>query len=94
MLKFFLFLFAGILTGVFLRENKKAISFFEKATMFSIFLLLFLFGAEAGLDEKIKTTFYSSGVNGILISISAIAGSIVFSIPVYFFIFRKKEEKK
>jgi uncharacterized membrane protein YbjE (DUF340 family) len=91
MLKVFIFLFAGIITGFLLREKKRVVAFFEKALMFSVFLLLFFFGAEAGLNEKVTSTFFSSGINGILISVGAVLGSILFSIPVYFFIFKKKE---
>ncbi|MCB9493825.1 MAG: LysO family transporter [Desulfobacteraceae bacterium] len=91
MIKVFLFLFAGILTGILLRKKKRIISFFEKATMGCVFLLLFLFGAEAGLNDKITQTFFSSGINGILIAAGAVMGSILLSIPVYFIIFKKKE---
>ncbi|MGE4520243.1 MAG: LysO family transporter [Desulfobacteraceae bacterium] len=94
MIKVFLFLFAGISAGFLLREKKRVIVFFEKATMVSVFLLLFLFGAEAGLNEKVTSTFFSSGINGILISAGAVAGSIALSIPVYFLIFRNKENKQ
>jgi len=94
MFKVFLFLFAGIITGILLRGKKRTISFFEKAAMGCVFLLLFLFGAEAGLNDKITQTFLSSGLNGILLAAGAVMGSIFLSIPVYFFIFKKKENEK
>jgi len=92
MIKVFLFLFAGILTGVLLRRKKRMISFFEKAALGCVFLLLFLFGAEAGLNDKITQTFLTTGINGIVLAVGSVMGSILLSIPVYFFIFRKKED--
>jgi hypothetical protein len=92
MIKVFLFLFAGILTGVLLRGKKRMISFFEKAALGCVFLLLFLFGAEAGLNDKVTQTFLTTGINGIVLAVGSVMGSILLSVPVYFFIFRKKED--
>lgn len=97
MFKVFFFLFAGILAGFLFKDRKKLIHFFDKATMWSVFLLLFLFGIEVGTNNKIVSNFLNVGVNGILLSIGAVAGSIFFAAPVYIKLFKKRDsslEKK
>ncbi|MGM0417823.1 MAG: LysO family transporter [Thermodesulfobacteriota bacterium] len=96
MINVFLFLFAGILTGWCLKKRKKTLFFFDKSLMVSVFLLLFLFGVEAGTNEKVTGSFLKTGFSGILLAVGAVAGSIILIIPVYRLIFKDKakEEKQ
>lgn len=93
MIKVFLFLFAGILAGFFCRSKKELLNFFEKAGLLSVFVLLFLFGVDVGLNDQIIKTFYQVGFNGITLAVGAVMGSILIMIPVYMFIFKKKDSK-
>ena len=96
MINVFLFLFAGIITGWCLKKRKKALFVFDKSLMASVFLLLFLFGVEAGTNEQVTGSFLKTGFSGILLAAGAVAGSIILIIPVYRLIFKDKpeEEKK
>lgn len=94
MIKVFISLFAGILTGFLLKNRKKLLQILDKATLWSVFFLLFIFGIEVGLNDKIVSNFFSVGLSGITLAFGAVFGSILFIIPVYFFLFKKKEDKE
>lgn len=89
-----IFLFGGILTGFLLKDRKNLLSFLDRATLWSVFFLLFLFGIEVGTNEKIVSNFLKVGYSGIILAVGAVAGSILCMIPVYLFLFKKNPHKK
>lgn len=84
----FLFLLAGTLIGAIARNRAKVIRFAETAASWSIYLLLFFLGLSVGTNQTVIQNFASVGLSGILLACAAIAGSVLFTIPVYFWFFR------
>jgi uncharacterized membrane protein YbjE (DUF340 family) len=69
-----LFMFAGIACGYFLRKVK--IGFTGSVTTTLIWLLLFLLGAEVGLNEAVVKNFGKLGFDAFLVAFFATLGSI------------------
>lgn len=65
----------GILAGYLLR--RKRLAFVQKAITPLIWLLLFLLGNEAGNNKQIMQGLHTLGVEALLITLAAVAGSIL-----------------
>jgi len=83
------FLFLGILTGFFIKKRKKIVKDADKATMWSVYLLLFLFGVETGLNDQVTSSFFSTGLKGILLGSGAVLGSVLCVMPIAFYMIKK-----
>ena len=81
----------GIGIGCFLHEKKKLLKLTDKLTNWAIYLLLFLLGLSVGTNEKILQNFHQIGLQAILITIFAVAGSILVSWLLYHLVFKKYE---
>ena len=92
MLEIILIMCAGIAAGVLLRGKEKILAMADRLTIFSIYLLLFLLGLSVGLNEKIITSFPELGFKAVVITLCAVAGSVVLSWILYITLFRKTEE--
>ena len=88
-----LILAAGIAAGFVLRGKKKFLDSIEKAVPWVVFALLLFLGLSVGLNEGVTKNFSRLGLNAFVISAGATAGSILFSVPLYRFLFREKERK-
>lgn len=82
----------GMVIGWFLHSKKKLIKLNESLTSWAIYLLLFLLGLSVGTNEKILQNFETIGFQAIIITIFAVAGSILTAWLTYI-IFFKKDEK-
>ena len=74
------FMLAGIFIGYFLKQQKKLFKIIGKLNMWIIFLLLFSMGLSIGNNKRI-------------IGLAATAGSVLLSIPLYKFLFKRQSDK-
>lgn len=81
----------GIGIGWFLHKKEKLLKLTDKLTNWAIYLLLFLLGLSVGTNEKILQNFHQIGFQAILITVFAVAGSIIVSWLLYIFVFKKDE---
>lgn len=82
----------GIILGRILFKRNIKLHFVEKLTSYSIYLLLFLLGVSVGTNRLIIENFHKIGLTAVILSISAIAGSILLVFIVNHFFFRKYEK--
>lgn len=87
-------LVAGILAGYLLRAQKKMLGGIGKLNMLIIYLLLFAMGLSVGRDENVMNNLGRLGIQGILISICSIAGSVLLSWLVYRYCFVSRNAEK
>ena len=90
MLEIIIIMCAGICSGVLLRGKKSILALSDRFTLASIYILLFLLGLSVGLNEKIVTSFPVIGFQAILLTLSAIAGSVILSWILYISLFKKR----
>ncbi len=88
------FFAAGIAVGFFLRRFPN-ITFISKLVTVMIVILLFLLGKSVGKNTAIMQNLPSIGMQALIITSAAIAGSVLVSMVVYKHFFApKKEETK
>jgi len=82
---------AGVLTGFLLRNrNMKWVS---HVVMALIWVLLFLLGTEVGANEKIIRGLHTIGMEALLITLFALAGSLLVAWALWTWINKGREEK-
>lgn len=81
----------GIIIGWFLHKKEKFLKITSGLTNWAIYLLLLLLGLSVGTNEKILKNFHKIGYQAILITIFAVAGSILVSWLTYILFFKKNE---
>ncbi|HRW62513.1 MAG TPA: LysO family transporter [Bacteroidales bacterium] len=81
----------GIVIGWFLHHKEKFLLFTGRLTNWAIYILLFLLGVSVGTNEKILNNFDKIGLQAILITLFAIAGSVLVSWLTYHFFFKQDE---
>lgn len=79
---------AGVLLGFVLNRFPKAIKLNDRLISWAIFLLLFLLGISVGLNETIIQNLAKIGRQAIVITLGAIAGSVLSLWFVYRFFFQ------
>lgn len=84
---------AGIITGWILHHKNTFLKRISELTNWAIYLLLFLLGLSVGTDEKILNNFDKIGYISVLITVFAVAGSILVSWITYIFFFKKSKEQ-
>lgn len=84
----------GMIIGYLLRKNEVVFQYVDKIIMGTIFLLLFCLGLSVGLNEKVIANFHLIGLNALLLTSGAIAGSIGISWGVYLLFFRRRNHEK
>lgn len=82
---------AGIFIGWLLHHKKLFLKMVSQTTNWAIFLLLFLLGLSVGTNEKILTNFDKIGLQSIVITLFAVAGSILVSWLTYILFFKHNE---
>lgn len=87
-----LFMFCGIIAGIILRKKRSIIVSADRFAGWSVYLLLFLLGVSIGRNNTIISNLAIIGYQSVVLALSAISGSIVFSYIVYKSFF--KEETK
>ncbi|MFI3315203.1 MAG: LysO family transporter [Rikenellaceae bacterium] len=76
----------GIGLGYLFRGKK--LSFIPKVTMVSIYLLLFFLGVSVGSNPEIMDNLDTIGLDGLIITLAALAGSLLAGWFVYFKFFK------
>ncbi len=84
-------LFTGIGTGYLLRRKK--LSFISTAITVCIWLLLFLLGIEVGNNETLINSLSQLGTEALILTLGAVAGSIVLSWLLWYVINRLQRPK-
>ncbi|WP_294176850.1 LysO family transporter [Coprobacter sp.] len=87
------FMLAGIFIGYFLKQQKKLFKIIGKLNMWIIFLLLFSMGLSIGNNKSIIQSLDHFGITAIIIGFAATAGSVLLSIPLYKFLFKRQSDK-
>jgi uncharacterized membrane protein YbjE (DUF340 family) len=89
-----LVLTVGILTGYLIRNKKKFLRYTDISINLSLYLLLLVLGISIGSNKVIIKNIWKLGIHSLLISISAILGSVLFSYITYIVFFRKFTNEK
>jgi uncharacterized membrane protein YbjE (DUF340 family) len=81
----------GILIGFAVKNNARIIKAVDLLIKIAIYVLLFLLGVSVGTNKTIIQNIDTLGAQAILLSIGAVAGSIVLAFFTYKFYFKTKE---
>lgn len=81
----------GVAIGWILHKKRKFLKITNELTNWAIYLLLFLLGVSVGTNDKILANFDQIGLQAILITVFAVAGSILVSWLTYHIFFKKDE---
>ncbi|MDD2564347.1 MAG: LysO family transporter [Salinivirgaceae bacterium] len=82
----------GMILGYFFRKSTKIKGNTEKFTKYVIFLLLFVMGISIGSDKGIMKSLPTLGLQSLIITIGALAGSVLLAWLAYIVFF--KNDKK
>ena len=74
---------AGIITGLFLDKYPSIVKLNDKLLNLAIYCLLLLLGIAVGSNGKIISNIYSLGLQALIITTGAIAGSILMCWLIY-----------
>lgn len=89
-----LVMLAGIMTGLAINRFPRVIKLNNKLISGAIFLLLFLLGISVGLNKIIIQNLDKIGIQALVITIGAVAGSVLTLWMVYRFGFSASPNKK
>jgi len=81
----------GILIGFFIDQYPKIIKAVDKMTSWAIYLLLFLLGIGVGLNEMIIKNLPTIGLQALILTIGALAGSLILAYFTYSLFFKSKK---
>lgn len=84
-------MFAGVLVG-WLLKDRKPVGLSGKAVSAVIWVMLFLLGAEIGMNRELLRSLSSIGLQALLFAAAGICGSVIASVLLYRLLFRKKAE--
>jgi len=85
-------LVAGTLAGLVLARVKGFNKVSDKTTLYIIYGLLFFMGISVGTKPEVMENLSSIGLDALLISLFATAGSIFTAFFLYRYIFKKDEK--
>ncbi len=77
-----LFLVAGMIVGHFLRTKTAVLAVADKATIWSVCLLVFLLGVSVGANQTVVRALGGLGLQALVLSVGGIAGSVLASCVV------------
>lgn len=81
---------AGIILGRFLRNRENA--FLHKTITYLIWVLLFLLGVEVGVNRDVVSLFNTLGAEALVLTIFGLAGSIIFTSVLWYFVSKDKNK--
>jgi uncharacterized membrane protein YbjE (DUF340 family) len=84
---------AGILLGLFIQKRKQLIKINDKLMTWSIFILLFLLGISVGVNDTIVNNLDTIGLKALIITIGAIAGSVLVAWIIFPILFPDSHKK-
>ena len=85
----------GILLGIVIGKLPKLLKVIDRLITYAIYLLLFLLGVSVGINDKIIENLDDIGVKALLVTLGAVAGSVLLLWILYktAFISKQKEIK-
>ena len=92
MLTVIIIMTTGILIGYLLRNQQWIKKALGVLITWAIYLLLFILGISVGTNDTIINNLGSLGLNALLLTIGAVAGSVIVSWFTYNLFFRKDEK--
>ena len=92
MLTVIIIMTSGMLLGYLFRNQKWIKKPVGVIITWAIYLLLFILGISVGTNETILSNLGTLGINALLLTIGAVAGSVVVSWYTYTLFFRRDEE--
>jgi len=90
MIEVLIIMTVGIIVGLLLRKKQNIVNYFNKSIIWFVVILLFLMGISVGVNNKIMDNLSSIGLQGLILSLTAILGSSVLSYIVYTLFFKKR----
>jgi len=72
-----LFLAGGVFVGYLLRSRKNVLAVAERATTWSLYLLIFLLGISVGTNEAVVRALGRLGMQALVLSVGGIVGSVL-----------------
>lgn len=78
----------GMLLGFLLKAKQRIVSVNEKLITYAIYLLLFMMGVSIGSNDQIMNSLSSLGVLALILSIGAVAGSILTGFVIFKIFFK------
>lgn len=85
-----IFLALGTLTGVALRGQQRLLNWLERGATTAVYLLLFLLGISVGGNQAAMNALGSLGTQALLLSLSAIVGSVLLALLLYHWLFHNR----
>jgi hypothetical protein len=82
----------GIGAGYALSGRKGALKWAGRITEGLVCLMLFVLGFSIGANDSVMRSLGSLGVEGLLLALGAMAGSVGAAAPLYFLVLRKRDE--
>lgn len=79
----------GIAIGAILRNKQQIIARINKTTLWIIFTLLFFMGISVGVNPDITSNLTTIGLQGLILALVAISGSVILSWILYLLFFKK-----
>ena len=90
MLKVLIIFAVGLGLGYLLRKKDRLLPPVETITQIAITVMLFLLGVNVGKNEKIIANLSTIGFQSLILTIGAMAGSIIAAWFLFHYFFRKK----
>ena len=87
-----LLLFAGTLSGFIFSGYKNLNRISDKATLYTIYILLFFMGLSVGTKPEVMKNLAGIGLDALIIALFAIGGSIFTSYLLFRYFFSKHEK--
>ena len=76
MIEILVIMAAGMVIGYLLRQKRAVFAVIDRIVMAVIFLLLFVLGISVGLNETVVSTIHIIGIQAMVLTLGAVAGSI------------------
>ena len=92
MLTVIVILIVGMLLGYFIRKENGFIKSVDTITSGLIYLLLFVLGISVGINEIILNNIHTILLKVVLLTVGAVAGSVIVSYFTFIFFFKKYEK--
>jgi len=83
---------SGIIAGRFFRNRESSRRWIDILVTWAVYILLFLLGISVGINDKIINDFTKIGYTSVLLTIGAVAGSIILAKIVYISFFDRSSE--
>ena len=81
----------GVLVGAGLRAKQRLVMLNDRLTTYAIYLLLLLLGISIGSNKTIVSNLPILGVKALVITLGAVAGSVLLALVTYRIFFKPKE---